>query len=127
MPVKIVYSSMRLSGQLQVKDATKYEHQHDLVYIANCPEPTCNASCIGETGRRNAVRIAEHQSKDKWAHISRHSIETGHSRVSARDFTIFVKNCKGNVYRRKLTEALCIKKFKPGLSIQIASVPLKLC
>ena len=36
----------------QIKDKSKFDHQHDLVYHAKCPSELCDKNYIGESGRR---------------------------------------------------------------------------
>ena len=40
------------SSNFTIKDITKKEHKHDLVYSVKRPEETCNETYNGETGRR---------------------------------------------------------------------------
>ena len=35
-----------------VKDQSKFDHQHDVVYLADCPNETCRENYIGESGCR---------------------------------------------------------------------------
>ena len=81
---------------------------------------------IGETGRRLATRVAEHNGKDVNSRIFQHSITNGHKPVDISDFNI-ISECRSNtVYKRKITEALYISKFHPNLNKQCSSVPLSL-
>ena len=47
---KFVYTGTKLSAKFQIKDKTKDERKHDVVYYAKCPK--CDESYVGETGRR---------------------------------------------------------------------------
>ena len=35
------YSATKLSSKFQLKDQTKKDHQHDVVYYAKCPQEQC--------------------------------------------------------------------------------------
>ena len=61
----LVYSSTKDGFKFNIKDITKKEHKHDLVYSVKCPEETCNETYNGETGRRLVERIDEHRGKNK--------------------------------------------------------------
>ena len=54
---RIAYTGTKLGSCFHIKDKTKFEHQHDLVYEVGCPNPTCNMTYIGEVGRRITERI----------------------------------------------------------------------
>ena len=43
---KVVYAGTKLGSNFQIKDKTKFDHRHDLVYYVKCPK------CLGEIGRR---------------------------------------------------------------------------
>ena len=71
---RVTYSGQKLSTKLQIKDKTKDQHKHELVYYSKCPEQTCNEDYLGETGRRIIERSADHCSKDKQSHLLRHAL-----------------------------------------------------
>ena len=48
----LVYSSTKLRSNFNIKDITKKEHKHDLVYSVKFPEEPCNKTYNGETGWR---------------------------------------------------------------------------
>lgn len=33
---------------LNIKDPTKFGHQHDIAHLSNCPDPNCNDKYTGE-------------------------------------------------------------------------------
>ena len=39
---RVLYTGQKLSTKFRIKDKTKDQHKHDLVYYSKCPEPTCN-------------------------------------------------------------------------------------
>ena len=42
---KFIYTGTKLSTKFHIKDKTKDEHKHDLVYYEKCPE--CDESYVG--------------------------------------------------------------------------------
>ena len=84
---RVTYTGQKLSTKLQIKDKTKDQHKHDLVYYSKCPEPTCNEDYLGETGRRMKI-LADHCGKDKQWHLLRHALNSNHKRVHLKDFKI---------------------------------------
>ena len=37
--IQIMYNTKKLGSKFKIKDQTKKEHQHNLVYHAKCPDP----------------------------------------------------------------------------------------
>ena len=122
---RVTYSGQKLSTKLQIKDKTKDQHKHDLVYYSKCPEPTCNEDYLGETGRRIIERSADHCGKDKQSHLLRHALYNNHKTVDLKDFKIIDSSYHNNRFKRKISEALYIKEYKPSLNTQEQSVQLK--
>ena len=56
----ITYESTKLSTQFPVKDRTKFEHRHNIVYFSHCPNVTCNKTYVGETDRKIKECIIDH-------------------------------------------------------------------
>ena len=81
---QVAYTGKKLSTCFNVKDQSKFEHQHDVVYYADCPNEKCRENYIGESGRRISERIKDHNGRDLKSHILRHSVESGHANVSYR-------------------------------------------
>ena len=52
---QIMYTGRKLSTCFQIKDKSKFDHQHDLVYHAKCPSELCNKNYIGESGLTKVV------------------------------------------------------------------------
>ena len=123
---RIAYTGTKLGFCFHIKDKTKFEHQHDLVYEVGCSNPTCNMTYIGEVGRRITERIKDHNGRDKNSHMVKHSIETGHDAVTSHNFKIIGNGYRNNNKKWKIAEALFIKEYKPPLNVQEKSVPLKL-
>ena len=78
--LNLFYTGTKLLAKFQIKDKTKDEHKHDLVYYRKCPE--CDESYIGETGRRLQDRVDEHSGKDSKSNIPRHSYQKNYKNVS---------------------------------------------
>ena len=81
---QVAYTGKKLSTCFNVKDQSKFEHRHDVVYYADCPNEKCRENYIGESGRRISERIKDHNGRDLKSHILRHSVESGHANVSYR-------------------------------------------
>ena len=122
----LVYTSTKLDSIFNIKDITKKEHNHNLVYNVKCPEETCNKTYNGETGRRLVERVDEHRGKDNNSHVYQHSVNSNLVLVTLDDFTILNSGYKHNKVERKISEALFIKSNRPNLNKLDTSVPLKL-
>ena len=120
---RITFKGSRLSSKFSIKDKIEDNHKHNVVYECKCPD--CEASYIGETGRRLEVRTNEHAGKDANSHLLRHAKEIGHAPVNLQSMMIIGSNY-ANYFKRKLSEALYIKQRNPKLNIQENSVPLLL-
>ena len=121
----ISYSAVKLSSKFRVKDKTKFEHRNDIVYLCKCPEINCKQTYIGETKRRIIERVIDHNKRDKNSHVLRHTDTEKHKRVFTDDFTILGSNYRSN-FKRKISESLFIKQYKPTLNTQENSITLKL-
>ena len=100
------------------------QHQNDLIYFAECPENDCMENYVGEIERRSQERVDEHGGKDNKSHVLKHTCESGHKAVSINDFKVLKKGFKNHKMKRKISEALLIKKIKPTLNKQENSFPL---
>ena len=70
--------------------------------------------------------MKDHNGRDRNSHLFKHSVESRHDTVLKNDFRIIGKGYRNNTRRRKITEALFIKKMKPFLNIQEKFVKLVL-
>ena len=93
---QMAYTGKRLSTCFNVKDQSKFDHQHDVVYYADCPNETHTENYIGESGRRISERIKNNNGRDLKSHVLRHSVGSGHANVSYEDFKIIAKNFNNN-------------------------------
>ena len=122
---RIVYTGTKLSSHLRnIKDPTPFEEQHDIVYHSFCSAENCNENYIGESARRLDKRIKDHNGRDRNSHLFKHSVESRHDPVLENDFRIIEKDYRNNTSRRKIAEALFIRKMKLSLNIQVKSVKL---
>ena len=46
--IKVSFTGNKLSSCFNIKDKTKFEHRHDVIYLRTCSETTCNDNYIGE-------------------------------------------------------------------------------
>ena len=108
---RITYTGRKLGTKFQIKDLTKNQHEHDLIYYSKCPEPNCDKDYLGETGRRIIERAADHSGKDKQSHLLKHALTSNHPVVDLKDLKIIDKNYHGNKYKRKISEAFYLKQY----------------
>lgn len=79
---KVIYTGRKLGTNFTVKDRTKMNHEHNLIYKVTCTEPTCKATYIGKVSRWLSERIKDHSGRD---HKS-NAMETGHTNVAKENF-----------------------------------------
>ena len=120
---RIVYTGTKLSSQLKnMKNPTPFEEQHDIVYHSFCSAENCNENYIGESARR----LDDRNGRDRNSHLFKRSGESRHDPAVKNDFRIIGKSYMNNTRRRKIAEAVFIKKMAPSLNIQEKSVKLEL-
>ena len=76
------------STKFQLKDLTKNQHKHDLVYSSKCPEPNCNEDCLSETRRRIKKVIG----KEKQSHFFKRALISNHPVAALKDLKVIDKN-----------------------------------
>ena len=120
---KTMYTGKKLGSFFSIKDETKRQRQHDLIYYTECSESTCSSkNYIGEVARRLQERVDEHAGKDSKSHMLQHTLQSGHAAVSIDNFKIVKRGFKNHKMKRKISEALLIKKYRPSLNKQENSV-----
>ena len=124
--IKVSFTGNKLSSCFNIKDKTKFEHRHDVIYLRTCSEATCNDNYIGEAKWRIFERVKGHNGRDFNSNLLKHAFENNHQRFSEKDLKIIVNGFRGNNKKRKVAEALLIREIKPTLNIQDQSVPLQL-
>ena len=123
---QVTYTGKKLSTCFNIKEQTKCEHQHDIVYYGKCPEVDCTDNYIGEASRRVSERIIDHNGRDRKSHFFRHSVKHNHKNVERQDFKILGKGYRNNSMKQKISEALYCRELKPTLNVQEKSIDLKL-
>ena len=94
-----MYIGAKLGSNFQIKDKTKLDHKHDLLYYVKCPE--CQEDYIREIGRRLHERIRDHSGKDSRSHMLKFSLENNHEHVSFEDFRMVILIANLNEKYRK--------------------------
>ena len=120
----IGFTGKKLSTCFQIKNQTKFEHKHDIIYLASCPEDNCTKNYTGESGHWISERIIDHNGRDQKSHIYKRSSEKLHFHTNS--FKIIGNGFKNNTFKRKVSEALLIKQIKPSRNVQEKSIKLKL-
>ena len=95
-----------------------------ILYVT--PFVVLNENYIGESARRLDERMKDHNGRDRNSHLFKHSVESRHDPVLKNDFRIIGKGYRNSIRRRKIADALFIKKMKPSLNIQDKSLKLEL-
>ena len=85
-------------------------------YYVKCPESQCSEDYTGETTRRLAERVLEHDGGDTKSHLVNHAIEKCHKYPKIEDFNIIDKSFRNNTFKRKVAESLLIKDVRTTLS-----------
>ena len=124
--LEITFTGEILNWRFSIKDKTRFEHQHALIYYVNCGEPSCRDYFIWESCRRIIERMKDHSSRDHTRHIVKYNIETSCSDVNTANFKIIDMNFSNNKSKCKTAESLWIKHLRPTLNVQEKSITLKL-
>ena len=77
--LEITFTGKKLNSCFSIKDKTKFEHQHDLVYYVKFTEPSCRDNYVRETGRRVLERTKDDSGRGHASHMVKHNIETSHT------------------------------------------------
>ena len=123
--IQVVYQAKKLGSNFPVKDKTKIQHMHNVVYHAKCPNKKCKSHYNGQTKCRVGKRTMQHNKTDKNSHLLKHAKATRHRRVWLEDFKIIGSGYKSN-FKRRISESLFIKKLKPDLNVQKDAYKLSL-
>ena len=116
----------KLGTKFQIKDLTKNQYEHDLIYYSKCPEPNCNEDCLGEIGRIRINKTTDYCGRDKQFYLLKHVLISNHPVADLKNLKVINRNYHGNKYKRKISEVLYIKQYRPSLNAQEHSVQLKL-
>ena len=123
--MRIIYKAKKLSTRFPIKDKTNLKHRYNVVYHIKCPDKKCKSEYIGQTKCRVGKRAAEHNKSDKNSHVLKHSKKTKHRRVWLKDFKVRGQGYQTN-FKRKISESLFIREFKPDLNVQKDAYKLSL-
>ena len=123
--MRATYNSQRLSSRFTAKDPIKFEHRHNITYYGKCGKNDCNEDYTGQTKRRIQERIIDHNSRDAYSHLLKHSKATKHRRSWNPDFKILNSNYRTDRHRR-ISESFYIRDLNTSLNTQDTSYPLKL-
>ena len=126
----IFTNSFTVSSFFRFKDRVPTELVSNAVYLFKCRQ--CSIQYIGETSRHIITRVCDHKgissrtgrplTKPGNSRILEHSTSCNHS-IGLSDFKV-LKTCKA--LDLKLTESVCIHRFKPDLNNHEQSVPLNI-
>ena len=70
--VNAIYRSKRPGAAFNIKDKIKLQHQHNVVYHAQCPNKKCKSEYTGKTKCRIEKRGDQHKGKDKQSNSNTH-------------------------------------------------------
>ena len=72
--MQVTFTCQKLITQFNVKDRTKFEHKHYVIYFSTCPVQNCSDNYLGESARRISERIIGHGGRDKKSHLFQHAV-----------------------------------------------------
>ena len=112
----------KLNTRFQIKDKTAQSHKHVLFYQVKCPDQSCNQDYLGETSRRIIERVADHSGKGKHSHLFKHTCNENHKHVDLDNIEAIDSGYHNNRLKRKISETLYIKQYKPTLNTREQSI-----
>ena len=118
--VFVYFTSCKVGSFFSLKSKTPFNLRARVVYKFQCLSDS-GTTYIGETKRHVVTRVNEHlapKESNKSA-IKDHILECNrckNGQISVENFSV-MKGCR-NEYTCKISEALCIKKYKPVLNKQ---------
>ena len=122
--ITVSYAGKKLSTCFNVKGKTVFNHEHDIVYYAKCPEKFCPHDYVSESGKRVLERVKDHNGRDTSSHIFKHCVADDYQFVSCDGLKIVGRNYRNNRRKRKIAEMLLIKNLKTSLNVQEKSIAL---
>ena len=126
MRPNIIFTGTKRSYNFNVKDPVPFTEKHDVIYRSVYASERCNEDYVGESAIRLYERVKDYNGRDHSSHLVKNAVETGHLPVDTANFKVIGSGYRNNIHRRKIVEALLVKKLKPTLNIQEKSVLLKL-
>ena len=106
--VQVSFTGNKLRSCFNIKDKTKFEHRHDVIYLGTSPETTGNDNYTGEAKQQIFERVKDHNGRGLNSHLLKHVLENNHQHVSEKDFKIIGNGFRGNNKKRKVAEVLLI-------------------
>ena len=79
-----------------MKNKTKFQCNHDIVYHGTCPKNDIPENYIGDTAWRILERVKDHAGKDVHAHLCRHAIESEYEVLDVTNYIIIGKGYRNN-------------------------------
>ena len=79
--INIIYTAKKLGSKFQVKDKTKIEDMHNVVYHGKCPNKRCESDFTVQTKCRMLQRITRHNKTDEKSHLLIHATETRYRQI----------------------------------------------
>ena len=120
-PVKVIFNTFKVGQCFTLKSKTPKQLLANVVYKFTCKHDA-EVSYIGKTKRHLAARVEEHlslQAKTEGdSQIKKHLSECRHCSGTNLDSFEVIKNTNSS-FDVLIYEALCIKKCKPSLNIQL--------
>ena len=92
--LQIIYTGKKLGSQINIKDRTNFEHQHNLIYHVNCPIPTCENNLHWWNCIHINERIKYHNGRDHTSCMLKLSIEKHHDIVTQENLKIIAKKLR---------------------------------
>ena len=62
---QVRFTGQNFSTQFNVKDRTKFEYRHDVVYFGKCPEHNCADNYLSKSSRRISKQIIDHGGRNQ--------------------------------------------------------------
>ena len=97
----IDFAGKNLSTCFQIKDQTKFEYKHDIIYLATCPQDNCSENYVGEGRRRISQIIIDHNGRDQKSHIFKHRSEKCRQYFHTNSFKIIDNGFQNNSSNKK--------------------------
>ena len=111
MKPDIVFTGTKRSSNFNVKDPVPFTKKHDVIYRSVYATESCNENYVDECARLYE-RVKDHNTHDHSSHLVKHAGETGHLPVDTANFEVIGSRYRNNARRRKIAEALLVKKLK---------------
>ena len=115
---QVTFTAQKLSTQFNVKDRTKFEQRHDVIYFGKCPDQYCTSNYLGEFSRKISEQMIDHDGRDQKSHLFSHAVVNHNRNASYDDFKIIGSCFRNNTCKRKVAKALLIKELRPNLNVQ---------